>query len=153
MNSPHQERVDIEPAQLPLSYDEGHQIRILLVDDHQMIREAMAKLFKDCEGMTVVAQANDGSEAVRFAAQLKPHVILMDVTMPVLDGFEATAQIKKDNPDIRIIGLSAQNDAHTRQKMLHVGTSAYLTKSASPVTLVETIRKVYSGNMDAPGVL
>jgi signal transduction histidine kinase/ActR/RegA family two-component response regulator len=144
--TPRQECVDIVPAS-PLSCDERHQIHIVLADDHQMVREAMAKVLKDCKGMTVVGQANDGSEAVRFAARLKPHVILMDVTMPVLDGFEATAQIKKDNPDIRIIGLSVQNDAHTRQKMLQVGASAYLTKSASPVTLIETIRKVYSGNI------
>jgi CheY-like chemotaxis protein len=144
--TPRQECVDIVPAS-PLSCDERHQIHIVLADDHQMVREAMAKVLKDCKGMTVVGQANDGSEAVRFAARLKPHVILMDVKMPVLDGFEATAQIKKDNPDIRIIGLSVQNDAHTRQKMLQVGASAYLTKSASPVTLIETIRKVYSGNI------
>lgn len=145
--TPRQEWVDIGPAHPPQSCDERHQIHILLADDHQMMREAMAKLLKDCKGMTVVGQAKDGSEAVRFAARLKPHVILMDVTMPVLDGFEATAQIKKDNPDIRIIGLSVHNDAHTRQKMLHVGASAYLTKSGSPVTLVETISKLYSGNM------
>jgi PAS domain S-box-containing protein len=144
---PRQEWVNIEPIQRPLSFDEGSQIRILLADDHQMMREALAKLLKDCKGMMVVGQANDGSEAVRLAAQLKPHVLLMDVTMPVLDGFEAAAQVKRDNPDIRIIGLSVHNDAHTRQKMLHVGASAFLTKSALPVTLVETIRNVYSGNI------
>jgi signal transduction histidine kinase/ligand-binding sensor protein/ActR/RegA family two-component response regulator len=142
-----QELVDIGPIQLPQSLDERRQIRILLADDHQMMREALAKLLKDCKGMTVVGQANDGLEAVRLAALLKPHVILMDLTMPVLDGFEATAQITKNNPDIRIIGLSVHNDVHTRQKMLHVGASAYLTKTGSPVTLVETIRNVYSGNM------
>jgi PAS domain S-box-containing protein len=143
----HREWVDMEPIQMPLSFNESSQIRILLADDHQMMREAMAKLLKDCKGMIVVGQANDGSEAVRLAAQLKPHVLLMDVTMPVLDGFEAAAQIKRDHPDIRIIGLSVHNDAHTRQKMLHAGASAYLTKSASPATLVETIRNVYSGNI------
>jgi signal transduction histidine kinase/CheY-like chemotaxis protein len=142
------ESVDIGPVQHPLFFDERRQIRILLADDHQMMREALAKLLKSCKGMTVVGQASDGLETVHLAARLKPHVILMDVTMPVLDGFKATAQITKNNPDIHVIGLSMNNDVHTRQKMRYVGAVAYLTKSASPDTLVKTIRKVYSGNME-----
>jgi DNA-binding NarL/FixJ family response regulator len=69
----------------------------------------------------------------------------MDVTMPGLDGFEATAQISRAYPDIRIIGLSMHNDADTRQKMLNAGASAYLTKTGSPDALIGTIRRLHHG--------
>ena len=123
--------------------DSGH-IRILLADDHQMMREALAKLLQGYIGLAIVGQAVNGREVIQLAAELTPHVILMDVSMPELDGFEATAQISRLQPDIRIIGLSMHNDAHTRQKMLDAGASAYLTKTGSPDTLVETIRRLHS---------
>ncbi len=72
--------------------------------------------------------------------ELVPHL------MPELDGFEATSQITRDHPDSRIIGLSMHNDGDTRQKMFDAGASAYLTKTGSPDTLVETIRRVHHGN-------
>ncbi|MFH0730328.1 MAG: response regulator [Pseudomonadota bacterium] len=142
----HPELIGIEPAEPRQSVDDSSQIRILLADDHQLMREALANLLKGCKGMAIVGQANDGREAIELAAQLKPQVILMDVTMPVLDGFEATAQITRDHPDIRIIALSMHNDAHTRQKMLDAGAGAYLIKTGSPDTLVETIRRVFRSN-------
>lgn len=123
--------------------DSGH-IRILLADDHQMMREALAKLLQGYIGLAIVGQAVNGREVIQLAAELTPHVILMDVSMPELDGFEATAHISRLQPDIRIIGLSMHNDAHTRQKMLDAGASAYLTKTGSPDTLVETIRRLHS---------
>jgi DNA-binding NarL/FixJ family response regulator len=102
--------------------------------------------------MTIVGQAKDGYEVMQLAAQLKPHIILMDITMPGLDGFQATAKITGDNPGSCIIGLSVHNDAHTHQKMLDAGASAYLTKTGSPVTLVETIRRVHHGNSERSGL-
>jgi PAS domain S-box-containing protein len=131
-----------DPAQ---PFDVSNRIRILLADDHQLMRETLATLLNDCEGMTIVGQARDGYEVIQLAAQLKPHVILMDVTMPGLDGFQATEKISRDHPEIHIIGLSVHNDAHTRQKMRDAGAGAYLTKTGSPVTLVETIRRVHHG--------
>jgi PAS domain S-box-containing protein len=125
--------------------DNREQIRILLADDHKLIREALAKLLQDCTDLTVVGQAVDGREVVRLAAQLKPHVILMDVTMPGLNGFEATAQIIREYPDIRIIGLSMHNDADTHQNMINAGASAYLTKTGSPDALIGTIRRLHYG--------
>ena len=74
----------------------------------------------------------------------------MDVTMPVIDGFKATAQITHDQLDIRIIGLSVHNDVHTRQKMLDAGASAYLTKTDSLVMLIETIRRVHAAGKKTP---
>jgi len=141
-----QELMKIEPTEPIQPFDDGEQIRILLADDHQLMREALAKLLQGCKGLTIVGQAIDGREVVQLATQLKPHVILMDVAMPELDCFEATAQITRDLPDIRIIGLSMHNDADTRQKMFDAGASAYLTKTGSPDILVETIRQVHHGN-------
>jgi PAS domain S-box-containing protein len=126
-------------------HDNKEQIRILLADDHQLIREALAKLLQDCTDLTVVGQAVDGREVVELAAKLKPHVILMDVTMPGLDGIEATAQIIRDHADMRIIALSMHNDADTRQNMLKAGASAYLTKTGSQDALIGTIRRLYYG--------
>ena len=140
-----QESMGVEPAEDTQSFDDRGQIRILLADDHELMREALAKLLQGCKELTIVGQAIDGREVIQLAAQLKPHVILMDVTMPKLDGIEATAQITRDQPDIRIIGLSMHSDADTRKKMLHAGASAYLTKTGSPDTLVETIRRVHYG--------
>lgn len=123
----------------------GVQIHVLLADDHKLMREALAKLLQDQKDLTVVGQAVNGNEAVHLAAELKPHVILMDVAMPELDGFEATARIKRIYPEIRIIGLSMHNDPDTQMKMFDAGASAYLTKTDASDTLVETIRRVYHG--------
>ena len=124
---------------------DGEQIHVLLADDHKLMREALAKLLQEQKGLTVVGQAVNGNEAVHLAIKLKPHVVLMDVTMPGLDGIEATTQIKGIYPEIRIIGLSMHNDPDTQKKMMNAGASAYLTKTDAPDTLVETIRRVYRG--------
>jgi CheY-like chemotaxis protein len=139
-------------AEVDQILDDGDQIRILLADDHELMREALAKMLHDCKKLTVVGQATDGHEVVRLAAKLKPDVILMDVAMPKIDGFAATAQIRRHLPDVRIIGLSMHNDVVTRQKMLAAGASAYLTKTGSPDILLETICRVYRGQMPTEGL-
>lgn len=141
-----QESVRDVPVEPIYPVVDGEQIRVLLADDHKLMREALAKLLQGRKELTIVGQAINGLEAVQLAAKLKPHVILMDVTMPELNGFEATAQITRDNPDIRIIGLSMHNDDNTRQKMFNAGASAYLTKTDSPDVLIGTILRMYHGN-------
>lgn len=147
-----EESAGVAPTEVSQILGDGDQIRILLADDHKLIREALANMLNDCNELTVVGQATDGHEAVQLAAKLKPDVILMDVAMPKIDGFEATAQITRSLPDIRIIALSMHNDVDTRQKMLEAGASAYLTKTGSPDILVETIRRIYHGNMRIEGL-
>jgi PAS domain S-box-containing protein len=142
----------VAPSEVSQILGDGDQIRILLADDHELIREALAKMLHGCKELTVVGQATDGHEVVQLAAKLKPDVILMDVAMPKIDGFEATAQITGSLPDIRIIGLSMHNDVDTRQKMLAAGASAYLTKTGSPDILVDTIRQIYFGNVRIEGL-
>lgn len=121
-------------------------IRILLVDDHRLMREALANLLECADDLAVMGQAVNGLEAIQMAAEMKPDVILMDAVMPELNGFEAAGKIAVSHPDIRIIGLSMHNDANTRQKMLDAGADAYLTKTGSLQTLLETIRKVHRGD-------
>jgi PAS domain S-box-containing protein len=146
------EAMGAAPAAVDQIFAEDDQIRILLADDHELMREALAKMLHDCNKLTVVGQATDGYETVQLAAKLKPDLILMDVTMPNLDGFTATAKIRRDLPEIRIIGLSMHNDVDTRQKMMDAGACAYLTKTGSPDILLRTICRVYRGQMSTEGL-
>lgn len=127
-------------------FDQGCEIRILLADDQKLIREALANLLHGYQGLAIVGQAVNGREAIQLSAQLAPHVVLMDVTMPELDGVEATKKITRDFPHIRVIALSIHNDADTRQQMTEAGASAYLSKTGSPDTLIETIYRVHYGD-------
>ena len=140
----HQEMTDDGSVQTAQQSDLNFPIRVLLADDHHLMREALSNLLQSCKNLSIVGHAVNGREAVQLADRLKPDVILMDVTMPELDGFEATAEITRNNPTIRIIGLSMHNDTDTRNKMLEAGASAYLTKSGSPNTLIDTINHLYA---------
>lgn len=120
-------------------------IHILLADDHPMMRQALVTFLETQEDFKVVGQAENGREAVQLAKDLKPHVVLMDVSMPEMNGLDATAYIRNDFPDTRIIGLSSHNDSHTLQTMLRAGASEYLTKSDIYDKLADTIRRVHQG--------
>ncbi|WP_419656357.1 two component system sensor histidine kinase, hybrid [Desulfosarcina variabilis str. Montpellier] len=117
-------------------------VRILLVEDHQLIRKGLIGLLHSHSNLTVVGEGVDGLEAIKLADRLRPDVILMDVTMPNMDGIEATARITRRHLDTRIIGLSMHNDEDTRQKMINAGAVAFLAKTDSPESLIETIHRV-----------
>jgi PAS domain S-box-containing protein len=134
-----------EPAKPHAMSDDKKQIRILLVEDHKLFRKGLVEMLRDHKELVVVGEADDGEKAIELAGRLRPNVILMDITMPKLDGVEATARITQNHPDIRIIGLSMHNDNDTRQKMLNVGAEAFLAKTVSPDKLIETIRRVHRG--------
>ena len=107
-----------------------------------MIRKGLAELLHGQPNLTVVGEAEDGARAVRLAARLTPDVILMDVTMPNMDGIEATACITGLYPGICVIGLSMHTDDDTRQKMLDAGAVGFLAKTDSPDKLLKAIRHV-----------
>jgi DNA-binding NarL/FixJ family response regulator len=119
-------------------------IRVLLADDHELVRYALRTVLEAEGDIDIVGEAHNGREAVRLAAERKPDVILMDVSMPEVSGIEATDIIHKTAPDIRIIGLSMHQNAAMRQKMLDAGACAYLTKGGSSEELIETVRRVVS---------
>jgi CheY-like chemotaxis protein len=118
----------------------GPPISVLLADDHELLREGLVKLLQEQNGITVVGVAADGREAIQLAAQLKPDVVLMDVSMPVMDGIEATAHISKLLPAARIIGLTMHHDPEIRQAMLNAGACVCLSKAGSPEELVKNMR-------------
>ena len=120
-----------------LSENDG--IRILFVDDHEVIRHGMVRLMKDQPGIVVVGEAADGSQALTLARQLRPDVVLMDVSMPVMDGIEATRRIKGELAHVRVIGLSMHDDDQVIRKMLEAGADAFIPKTVSPGQLLEAI--------------
>jgi DNA-binding NarL/FixJ family response regulator len=121
------------------------QIRVLIVDDHTLVREGLTALLKLEQEIEVVGEASDGLEAIRKADQLKPNVILMDIAMPGLGGLEATVEIKKDHPETKILVLSQYDDKEYISRLLKAGASGYLLKKAMGAELLGAIRAVARG--------
>jgi PAS domain S-box-containing protein len=121
----------------------GKKIRILLVDDHAVVRQGMANMLSDEEDFQIIGQAADGQEAVELAAKLIPEVILMDMSMPKLNGIEATRIIHNEFPEIRIIGLSMFEEAERAQAMREAGAVHYMTKSGASDALIAAIREIW----------
>jgi two-component system, NarL family, response regulator DegU len=122
-------------------------MRVLLADDHQLLRQAMRRALEDA-GLTVVAEAGDGGEAVRLAAELKPDVVLMDVSMPVLDGVEATRRLHADLPDLPIVILTMHGDDALRKEAIGAGATGFLTKDVSMQEVVATVTQVGGGDVN-----
>ncbi len=115
-------------------------IRVLLADDHRMVRAGLAALLETADGIRVVGQATDGHQAVQLALRLRPDVVLMDLSMPILDGLEATRQILSVLPATRILVLTAFGAGYRVQEALRAGAVAYLVKDCNPPTVVEAVQ-------------
>jgi len=116
------------------------RIRVLVADDHKIVREGLVSLLGDKPDIEVVGQAGNGREAVAMATRIAPDVVIMDVSMPLMNGDEATRQIKKLNPDMRVIALSMFEDSEMIQKMYRAGAESYVLKTAPSATLLAAIR-------------
>jgi CheY-like chemotaxis protein len=114
-------------------------LRVLLADDHPVVRKGLADLLREQAGIEVVIEARDGQEAVDLALEARPDVVVMDITMPRMDGIEATRRIKAQLPQVRVIGLSMHEDANMRKAMCAAGAGDYLRKDASSDKLVAAI--------------
>ena len=123
------------------------KIKLLLVDDHEIVRAGLRMLFAAEPDMEIVGQVGSGDEAVQSAQNLAPDVVIMDVTMPGMDGIEATRQIKETAPDTVILALTMHEDEQYFFEMLHAGASGYIPKRAAPDDLVSAIRVVNKGNV------
>ena len=121
-------------------------IRIIIADDHTVLRQGTRRLLEDEPDMEVVAEALDGEEAVSLALELKPDVVLMDIAMPNLDGIAATKKIKEAYPSINILILSAYDDDQFIFKLLQAGAAGYLLKSVHSQELVSGVRAVHHGD-------
>jgi len=120
-------------------------IRILIADDHAVVREGLRGLINSEEGMEVIGEARDGLEAVLKARSLHPDVILMDLMMPRLDGLDAITEIKKENPEARILVLTSFAEDDKVFPAIKRGALGYLLKDSSPYDLLVAIREVYHG--------
>jgi DNA-binding NarL/FixJ family response regulator len=125
-------------------------IRILTVDDHQLLREGIAAVLESQEDMTLVAQASNGREAVDSFRRLRPDVTLMDLRMPDMSGIEAIMAIRAEFPDARIIVLTTYAGDAQAAAALKAGAAGYLLKNLVRKELLETIRAVHSGKRRVP---
>jgi NarL family two-component system response regulator LiaR len=120
-------------------------IRILITDDHAVVREGLRTLIGTEPGMEVIGEAEDGLEAVQKACALRPDVILLDMVMPRMDGLEAIIEIKRECPEARILVLTSFSDDETVFPAIKAGALGYLLKNATPERLLNAIRDVHQG--------
>lgn len=118
-------------------------IRLLLADDHRMLREGLRRSLTD-EGFDVIGEASDGAEAVEMASNLKPDVVLMDVTMPDVDGVEATRRLSVSHPEIPVVMLTMHADESVIAEAMRAGASGYLVKDCSTDEIAQTLREAAS---------
>jgi two-component system, NarL family, response regulator NreC len=121
------------------------KLRILLAEDHRIMREGLKRLIAEQPNMEVVGEADDGLAAWRKTSELHPHIVLMDVSMPRLNGAEATLKIKETCPDVKVLALTAHRASAYLTQMLKVGASGYVLKQAAFNELVDAILAVAKG--------
>jgi two-component system, NarL family, response regulator DegU len=118
--------------------------RVLLADDHRILREGLRRSL-EAQHIEVVGEAADGDEALELAEALRPDVVLMDVSMPVLDGVEATRRIRQRLPEVRVVMLTMHADETTMARAIRAGADGYLVKDCSTEEIAETVRLVAGG--------
>ena len=118
------------------------EIRILLVDDVESVREGLRTILQLMDDFQIVGEAGNGLEAVQLAEQLEPDVVLMDLMMPEMDGFEATRRIKGRYPEIGVIVFSIHDDVMTQERVCAAGADLFVEKEAETRVLIEAIREV-----------
>jgi DNA-binding NarL/FixJ family response regulator len=121
----------------------ARKIRVLIVDDHAIVRAGTRLLLDSQPDMETVGEAQDGKEALALARRIMPDVVLMDINMPDMDGVEATRLIKRDQPEVRVLALTMHEDARYFFQMLKEGALGYVLKGAEPNELLSAIRSAY----------
>ena len=119
-------------------------MRVLLADDHQILRDGIRRGLENA-GEEVVGEASNGEEAVTLARETQPDIVLMDLSMPVLDGVSATRRIISEFPDIKVVVLTMHDDPPLTRSALEAGASAYLTKGTSFADVLDSLRRVLAG--------
>jgi two-component system response regulator NreC len=122
-------------------------VKLLLVDDHPIVRSGLRMLFLSEPGMQIVGEASSGQEAVEAVSRLQPDVVIMDVSMPGMNGIEATRRIKAAHPHTAVLALTMYEDEQYFFEMLNAGASGYIPKRAAPDDLVSAIKVVAEGNV------
>ena len=123
------------------------EIRVLIADDHRILRDGVRSLLAECEDIEVVGEASDGREAVELCVKLEPDVVLMDIAMPGLGGLEATLEIRSTKPRTKILVLTQYEDREYVRRFLKAGVSGFVLKRAAGAALVDAIRAVHRGGL------
>lgn len=141
------------PEPGPRLRKQGMNIRVLLVDDHRMVREGLRSLLAREPGIEIVGEASDGRAALELVRTLSPHVVVMDVAMPELNGIESTRKIRAENERVKVVGLSMHSDERYVHHMLEAGASGYVLKVAAHEDLVRAVREASLGRTYlSPGI-
>lgn len=130
-----------------MTRETGAAIRVLVVDDHQIVRDGLVSLLGALEGMEVVGSAADGREAVHLVAETEPDVVVMDIQMPGLDGIEATRFVTGRHPGVRVVMLTMNEDDDTVVSAIRAGASGYLLKGAGAEEVQHAVRAAAAGGM------
>lgn len=120
-------------------------IKVLVVDDHDLVRTGISRMLADIDGLQVIGQADCGENALKLARELKPDVVLMDVKMPGIGGLEATRKLLRSQPDVRVLAVTVCEDDPFPTWLMQAGASGYLTKGAGLEEMVRAIRQVFAG--------
>jgi two-component system invasion response regulator UvrY len=120
-------------------------IRVLLVDDHKLVRTGIRKILEDSAGISVIGEADSGEQGIELARSLKPDVVLLDVSMPGIGGLEATRKLLAIDPTVRIIVVSVHAQEPVPGKLLEAGAYGYLTKGCAADEVVTAVRRVHAG--------
>ncbi len=121
-------------------------IRILLVDDHELVRSSLKLMLNDTDTLQVIGEAESGEDAIRAARELNPDIILIDLNMPGMGGFEAIARLLRHKPALKILILSAYTSGLVPARLLDMGAAGYLSKRASREEMLQAIQAVYAGS-------
>jgi two-component system response regulator NreC len=123
------------------------KIKVLIADDHVIVREGLRALLEAEPDIEVVGEAKDGEEAVNKTIEVQPDIVLMDITMPVMNGLEATRQIRQHTPDVKVLALTMHESDEYFFKILEVGASGYFVKGGSSSELISALHTVWNGNV------
>jgi len=121
------------------------KIKVLIVDDHQVVRQGLRTFLELQDDVLVVGEAGDGQTAIEMVQRLNPNVVLMDLVMPRLDGISATRQVKSLTPNVKVIALTSFTEDDKVFPAIQAGASSYLLKDVSPDNLIEAIRAAHRG--------
>jgi len=121
------------------------KIRIILADDHTILREGLKVLLEKQGNIKVVAEASNGQEAVSKTVEFQPDVVILDISMPLMEGLEATRQIRREAPNVRILVLTMHDDSEFFLQLLRAGASGYVTKKSVASDLINAVEAVYRG--------
>ena len=120
-------------------------IRILIADDHALLRQGIRNFLSLESDFEIIGEAADGEETIRRASELRPDILLLDITMPKGNGIEVATRLRETHPEIRILALTIHDDENYMMKMIQSGAAGYLLKDVEPSMMVQAIRRVHAG--------